>query len=300
MLLIIAKSTLTPLLLVFCTFVSNRWGDSVSGWLLGLPLASGPISVFLELEHGRRFAWSAAQSTLLGFVAVGVFCLTYLALARRRSWRMSLAGSAVACLATTGLLSFAHLTLVETFVAVAVALVAMNFLLGDSEIERTTVAPKASAPGIAVRMVIAGGLVLALSTCSGLLGGNVSGLLAPLPVLAALMAVTAHRRVGLGAAQGLLRGIVVGMWGGVAFFAAVAVLIYRLPVGATYAAAVVCAGLVGWAATRVAALHPRLRLQKHFEDAPFLRSAHRGHRVGEPVALCDQCRRVYVPAFKQA
>ena len=87
MLLLAAKTLLTPLLLVACTVVSHRWGDLVGGWLLGLPLASGPISVFLAIQHGSVFAAAAARSTLLGFVAVGVFCLTYLALARTRSWQ---------------------------------------------------------------------------------------------------------------------------------------------------------------------------------------------------------------------
>ena len=84
MLLLATKTLLTPILLALCTAASHHWGNAVGGWLLGLPLASGPLSLFLALQHGGRFAASAARSSLLGFLAVGVFCLVYLALAKSR------------------------------------------------------------------------------------------------------------------------------------------------------------------------------------------------------------------------
>ena len=130
MLLVVAKTLLTPLLLVLCTVVSRRWGDAVGGWLLGLPMVSGPVSLFLTIQHGSSFAESAARSTLLGFVAVGVFCLVYLSLAENHGWKLSLTGSVAACMATVAAFAIVHLSLAETFVAVPLALLAIGALLG--------------------------------------------------------------------------------------------------------------------------------------------------------------------------
>ena len=48
------------------TWAARRWGPAVGGWIVGLPLTSGPIAFFLALEHGPAFAARAALSTILG------------------------------------------------------------------------------------------------------------------------------------------------------------------------------------------------------------------------------------------
>jgi chromate transport protein ChrA len=102
----------------------------------------------------------------------------------------------------------------------------------------------------------------------GWLGGTVSGLLAPLPVLGALMTASHHRRQGSRAVQRLVPGIAVGLWGGVAFFAVVAELVYRRAPSATYLAAACAAVLAVFLATRVAAAHPVLRFSRGCRTAP--------------------------------
>jgi hypothetical protein len=297
MLLVVAKTLLTPMLLALCTVVSHKWGDAVGGWLLGLPLVSGPISLFLTLQHGPLFAESAARSTLLGFVAVGVFCVTYLALAENRSWRLALPGSMAACIASIALLSFVHLSLVLTIFAVSLALLAMNALLGGAK--SSSRLSKPSRRGVAARMALSGVLVLALTTCSGALGGTVSGLLAPLPILAALMAAAAHRREGASAVQGLLRGLVVGMWGGVAFFGVVGLLLGGTAPIIAYSTAVMAAGLAGGIATRVASWQPALQVHRHLHDAAAGRALEDLDIVRERISLRDQLRRAEVATLKQ-
>lgn len=299
MLFVLAKSLLTPVLLAVCTMVSRRWGDAVGGWLLGLPLASGPVSLFLELQHGPAFAAAAAYSTLFGFVAVAVFCVTYLALAERYSWRTSLAGSVAACLGVAAALSQLHLPLMAAVAVSAVGVATMAGVLGAAEGDATP-RRSPSVRGTVARMAIASALVLTITTASGVLGGSASGMLAPMPVLAALMAAAAHRREGSAAVQGLLRGIVLGLWGGVAFFAVVGGLVASMAPGLAYAIALLAAAAVGWTATRVAARRPLLRLQEHLEHAALGRSPHRLDSVAEWVAFSDERRRVDLIALEQA
>ena len=68
-----------------------RWrkegGDRrVAGLLAGLPLTSGPVSVFLAVELGRAFAVQSARGTILGMVAMSAFCVAYARGAAGLSW----------------------------------------------------------------------------------------------------------------------------------------------------------------------------------------------------------------------
>ena len=58
----------------------------MSGWLVGLPLTSGPVALFLALDLGTTFATRAAQNTMLGIVSVAGFCLAYSWLSMRVGW----------------------------------------------------------------------------------------------------------------------------------------------------------------------------------------------------------------------
>ncbi len=63
---LILKLVLTPVLIGAASLAGRRWGPAVSGWLVGLPLTSGPITFFLALSHGATFAAAAAVGTLTG------------------------------------------------------------------------------------------------------------------------------------------------------------------------------------------------------------------------------------------
>jgi len=87
--LLAIKLIVTPLIVLAATLAARRWGDAVGGWLVGLPLTSGPVSVFLALERGPAFAAHAADGSLAGVVAQAAFCFGYAALARRGQRRRS-------------------------------------------------------------------------------------------------------------------------------------------------------------------------------------------------------------------
>jgi len=40
------KLTITPFLILAASLASRRWGEAVGGWLVGLPLTSGPVAFF--------------------------------------------------------------------------------------------------------------------------------------------------------------------------------------------------------------------------------------------------------------
>src|SRR5579862_5576796 len=103
---LILKLILTPALIGAASLAGRRWGPSVSGWLVGLPLTSGPVSFFLALSHGTGFAAAAAVGTLTGTMSQVPFCLTYGWLGRRLGGPLTLGISYLAFAAATLMLQY--------------------------------------------------------------------------------------------------------------------------------------------------------------------------------------------------
>ena len=238
-----AKVLISPLLLATCTFAIHRWGAVVGGLVLGLPLVSGPVSALLFAEHGAQFALHAAYGTLLGFVAAGVFCAAYAFVSQRRPWKESLLVALVAFFLSAWLLSLVHMSLGWVLGFVLMALTSLAFTIAEPEQEPTVSVPRKRS--LALRMVVAGAVVLLITTSAPFLGPKLSGLLAPLPVLATIMAVSFHRNSKSDAVRGLLRSAVLGSWGGAAFFSAVIMLLGVVSPVAAYSIAAASALVAG-------------------------------------------------------
>ena len=58
------KLVLTPALIGTATLAGRRWGQSVGGWLVGLPLTTGPVAFFIALDHGAAFGAAAVVGSL--------------------------------------------------------------------------------------------------------------------------------------------------------------------------------------------------------------------------------------------
>lgn len=249
--LLAAKALIAPVLLVVVALVERRWGAVVGGWLLGLPLTSGPMSYFLLTEHGPHFAENAARGALLGLVGAGVFVAGYSLAARERSWSRSLAFAGIACLGVTFALSHVHLALGATLAFATVVLGLVVVVVGAPK--RAPAAPATTRRSLVLRMVLASVVVVGVSAASTMLGSVVSGMLAAAPAITAVMAVSTHRAAGGMSARTMLRGAVAGMWGGAAFFAVVALLVTIATPGVTYLAAVAAAAFIAALSGRIAA-----------------------------------------------
>jgi len=104
----VLKLVLTPLLIAAASLAGRRWGPAVGGWFVGLPLTSGPIALFLALDHGAGFAAAAAVGSLTGALAEAAFCLAYAAVARA-GWPRALAAATVTFAIAAALLQRASL-----------------------------------------------------------------------------------------------------------------------------------------------------------------------------------------------
>lgn len=230
------KLIVTPLLILAASLASRRWGETVGGWFVGLPLTSGPVCFFLALDQGTGFAAGAGLGCLGGAAAEAAFCLAYGKIARHRGWPAALGAASLAFAGGAAVMAMAGLPLAELLIAVWAALVAALALM-PRFVAGTALPPAPPAWDIPARMVVATGLVLVLTALAPRFGPLLSGLLATYPVFAAVLAAFSQHGRGPAAAVQVLRGLLLGLFGFTGFFAVLALSLDPLGIAGGFAAA---------------------------------------------------------------
>jgi hypothetical protein len=233
------KLIVIPTLIGVISLVGRRWGPGVSGWLVGLPLTSGPVALFLALDQGPAFAAHASLAILAGGISVAAFCLIYSWLASRFRWPLSVVASWLGFLGSTWALQYVTLPLIPLFVGV-IAFLALALALFP---RTTSHAESTPTPwwDIPARMLLATAFVVALTAVAPALGPRLSGLLAPFPIYVTILGVFTHHFQGAATTVRLLRGVVLGLFAFAAFFLVVGALVDRASVVVTFASATLVA-----------------------------------------------------------
>jgi uncharacterized membrane protein (GlpM family) len=236
------KLVVTPALIGAATLAGRRWGESVGGWLVGLPLTTGPVAFFIALDQGEQFAAAAALGSLGGAAAEAAFCVAYGRVAWRGGWPLALlAGSAAFAGVGAALQGLALSALPLFLVGIAALAGALRLTPTSAPMVAPVRPPRGDLPA---RMVLATVVVLLITALAPRLGARLSGLLATYPLFAAILTVFAHRRQGGGAALGVLRGLLFGLFAFAAFCCVLGVSLVRLGIAGGFAAAAVAALLV--------------------------------------------------------
>jgi hypothetical protein len=211
------KIIIAPVLIALVSLAGRKWGPGIAGWLLGLPLNSGPILFFLLLEQGPRFAAEATRGSLLGILAWASFCLAYAFCCLRMSWWWSTLVGWIAYLviARALLLLPLNLGVIWAFVLVTVALLALLLIFPK--------APRPDSPSgedkqdLWLRMATASVMVVTLTGVARMLGPTRSGLLTAFPAYTTILAVFTHRH-GAASAIRALKGVTAGLYTAATFF----------------------------------------------------------------------------------
>ncbi len=239
--ILLLKLILTPALIAAASLAGRRWGPAISGWLVGLPLTSAPVAFFLALAHGTAFAAAAALGILAGTISQVAFCLTYGWLAPRFGWPLTVAAGSLVFAASTAALQRLDTSALPLFLAVvATLLVALRVMPGDID----AAIPKTNSnPGwdIPTRMIVATAYVLLVTAVAPALGPQLTGLVAPFPLYATILAVFANQLEGAASATRVLRGLLLGLFAFAGFFLALAILIEPAGIALAFVTAVVVA-----------------------------------------------------------
>ncbi len=242
------KLMLVPALIYLVTWVGNKWGPAVAGWLSAFPIVAGPILVVLTLEQGTFFGAAAAKGTLLAVNAILVFSLIY----AWASAKFAVLGSLLCSLAVYALavwaLSFLELPLLACFTLVIAMLLVAPSLLPKRPSEPSS----RTGPNTVVWRMIAGAfLVMTVTFFAANLGPRLSGLLAMFPVMGTVLIGFSHHYSGRNFAISMLRGMMFGYYAFASFCAILALLLGKQPTILAFSLALGCALTVQLAAKRL-------------------------------------------------
>jgi hypothetical protein len=227
------KIVLPVLMIGIVTLVSHRWGPSVGGILGAVPAKGGPILIFLALDQGTSFAATSAAASLGGAGGCGVFCLVYALVCRKVSWPLAGAAAYGAFAVTWAvMLPIASWGLAPAFVAVVATLLVSRRLLPEAPPmpRRAT-----SASDLPARMIAGAGMVVFVTTAGPYFGATISGMLATIPTVAAVLAIFTHAQEGPERTIGVMRGMTHGLLGFGAFLTVVAATLVPLGIPAAFA-----------------------------------------------------------------
>jgi hypothetical protein len=245
------KLILAPFLIGGASLAARRWGPGVAGWLVGLPLTSGPVAFFVAVEQGIPFAVDVGLAVLAGGFALCAFGIVYVraATAGLGPFAALAAASAVFVLAAAALGTVQLPGLALLVPAVAIVLGATLRLLPPVPDAR----PVARPPhwDLAARIVVGTSLIVILTTVAPILGPRASGLIATYPVYVSTLTYFAHRQGGPPGVIAMLHGLVLGLFGWLAFWTALLVVMPAVGVAPGFIAAIAAALVVQGLSFRV-------------------------------------------------
>lgn len=234
------RLALVPTAVWLASLAARRWGHSVSGYLGGMPLIGGPITLFLALDLGADFAARSALFTLAAIAAQAAHLVTLGHVGRRtRSWLAALLSGWTAF----AIVAFA-VTQLPLSPALAFALAVAGLVAAWRWLPRFSgEASLPSIPPIELRLRLVAAFLLAafILWSAPLFGPVVSGVLLSLPITGSIMPPFTLAIYGGDALARLLRGFIVGLSGFTAFFMVVASAAPAWGVAVSFTAAVLAA-----------------------------------------------------------
>jgi len=233
------KLALVPLAVWIASLAARRWGHAVSGYLGGMPLIGGPITLYLALDHGAEFAARSATLTLAAILAQAAHLLAFTRVGAHARWPAALGAGWSAFALVACAVAAVPLTPLVALALAALGLVAAALWLPRPRAD----APPPRIPPLELRLRLAAALVLAavILWAARELGPVVSGILLSVPVTGSIMPPFTLALYGNDALARLARGFTVGLSGFAAFFCVIAITVVPLGIAAAFAGAVVAA-----------------------------------------------------------
>jgi hypothetical protein len=247
------RLALVPSVVWLASLAARRWGHAVSGYLGGLPLIGGPITLFLALDLGGAFAARSAVFTLAAVLGQAAHLMAFAHVGRRFGWPTALAAGWGSFLAVCLLLTRVPLTPVIALALAAAGLAAAWRWLPPIQGEATR--PAIPALELRLRLVAAFALAVLILWAAPAFGPVVSGLLLSLPITGSIMPPFTLANYGPASVARLVRGFVAGLSGFAAFFFLVAFGATRWGVVAAFAAGVIAALAAVFAASHLPRRH---------------------------------------------
>ncbi len=234
------KLIMVPIILGGASLAGRRWGPMISGWLIGLPLTSGPVAFFVAFSHDSAFLKSTILGTLSGGLPLVIFILSYAWMAVRFRWQAALAVSIFSFILATLVMQFIVLPLFLIFLLVLLAiLLGLRLMpaIDQAEINHTP-------PGkwdLPARIILGTCFILIITGIAPYIGARLTGLLSTIPLFTAILTIFAHRLQGPSGATSVLKGLLYGLFGFAGFYLVLALSLEPLGLGFSFISATLAA-----------------------------------------------------------
>jgi hypothetical protein len=239
----VLKLILAPLIIGSASLAGRKWGSAVSGWLVGMPLTTGPVVFFVALSHDAAFAAKAALGVLSGGFSLVIYALAYAWIATRLPWSAAITGSLLLFSISTTLLQSASFPLLPLFFGIlTVILLGLRVMPKEGQVEANEEEP--GPWDLPARILLGTGVILLLTGVAPLLGPRLTGLLATFPLYISILSIFEQRHRGPGAAAHVLRGLLYGMFAFAGFFLTLGLMLERAGIAASFITATLVALIV--------------------------------------------------------
>ncbi|MGI5126353.1 hypothetical protein ACQEVB_06000 [Pseudonocardia sp. CA-107938] len=228
MAVLLVKLLLAPALVVASSLAGRRWGPGVSGAIVAFPIVAGPILLVIQLEHGPDFTRDASVASLLGLASLAVFSVVFARLGRRLSWLPTLLAGWVAVLVVDVLAALRPTTALVALAAAVVAIALALRLMPRSTGAGADAPVRPPTWDLPARALATAALVVTLTTVSGVLGPQWTGVLATFPIATSVVAGFALAQNGPANAARMLGSTLVGLFGFAGFCFTVAALVHLI------------------------------------------------------------------------
>jgi len=239
---LVLKLILAPIIIGSASLAGRRWGSAVSGWLVGLPLTSGPVAFFLALSHDRAFAFDVIRGTLSGGFSLIAFSLTYTWVAKRFNWVVSILASMFVFAGMTMLMQDIIIPFIPLFFCVvAIIFVGLWFMPKQESVTSNSTPGKWDIPA---RIVIGTSFILLITGIAPYIGARLTGLLTTIPLYISILTIFAHRHEGHASANNVLHGLILGLFSFAGFYLVLGLLIEQTSLAVSFGAAIIATLIV--------------------------------------------------------
>ena len=239
---LIVKMAVTAGFLLAATITAERAGPLIGGLVATLPIAAGPVYIFLALDHDSQFIAQSALGSLVTNALNILFAVTYALLAQRNSLSVSLGGALGGWFVLSYGLGFIHWTL-PLAIALNIGVIAGSLVLVHPLRHVRVAAAPARWYDLVLRAAMVAVLVGVVVTLSFKIGPTASGNLAVFPIVLSSIMIILHRRIGGKPTAAILANAVIGLAG---FALAVVTLnLTAVPLGSPLALTLALAVSVG-------------------------------------------------------
>lgn len=235
----ILKLVLTPIIIGATTLVSRKWGASISGWLVGLPLTSGPVVFFIALSHELDFTYQTILGIISGGFSLVAYILVYAWVAKKLNWLAALLASLLTFFAFTFLLQSVDFSFVPLSISVLITIFIGFRCMPTYRIVQ--VYSSETKWDIPLRILIGTSFIILVTAIAPHIGAKLSGLISTVPLFVSILTVFTHYQQSADAAINVLRGLMYGLFAFASFYFTLGSLIPNTSLAVAFVSAIVVA-----------------------------------------------------------